>query len=86
MSTDSFLTSLFGLKGRVAVVTGGTGELCGAIAEGLASAGAEVVLVGRNADKARARLEKISAGGGTHGFTRLRRQARRSSKGCSAPC
>jgi NAD(P)-dependent dehydrogenase (short-subunit alcohol dehydrogenase family) len=59
---------LFGLKGRVAVVTGGTGELCGAIAEGLASAGAEVVLVGRNADKARARLEKISAGGGNAWF------------------
>jgi NAD(P)-dependent dehydrogenase (short-subunit alcohol dehydrogenase family) len=68
MNPDSFLSNLFGLKGRVAVVIGGTGELCGAIAEGLASAGAEVVLVGRNAEKAKARLEKIAAGGGRGWF------------------
>ncbi len=43
---------------------GGTGELCGAMAEGLAGAGAEVVLVGRNAEKAQARLDKIAAAGG----------------------
>jgi NAD(P)-dependent dehydrogenase (short-subunit alcohol dehydrogenase family) len=63
MRTDSYLENMFGLKGRVAVVIGGTGELCGAIAEGLAAAGAEVVLVGRNAEKAKARLERIAAGG-----------------------
>ena len=51
------------MSGRVAVVIGGTGELCGAIAEGLAAAGAEVVLVGRNADKAKARLERINKTG-----------------------
>src|SRR5271167_3536913 len=68
MNPESFLTDLFGLKGRVAVVTGGTGELCGAIAEGLASAGAEVVLVGRNAEKAKARLDKISEAGGNAWF------------------
>jgi len=54
----------FGLSGKVAVVIGGTGELCGAMAEGLAAAGAEVVLVGRNAEKAAPRLERIAAGGG----------------------
>jgi NAD(P)-dependent dehydrogenase (short-subunit alcohol dehydrogenase family) len=65
MSTSSaYLTSLFSLTGKVAVVTGGTGELCGAMAEGLASAGAEVVLVGRNEEKAQARLSKITAAGG----------------------
>ena len=42
---------LFSLKGRVAVVIGGTGELCGAMAEGFASAGATVALVGRDATK-----------------------------------
>jgi NAD(P)-dependent dehydrogenase (short-subunit alcohol dehydrogenase family) len=70
--TDSqpaeFLTSLFSLTGKVAVVIGGTGELCGAMAEGLAGAGAEVVLVGRNEDKAKARLLKIAAGGGDGWF------------------
>lgn len=65
MSTPSaYLTSLFSLSGKVAVVIGGTGELCGAMAEGLAGAGAEVVLVGRNEEKAKPRLERIAAGGG----------------------
>ncbi|HWA11137.1 MAG TPA: SDR family oxidoreductase [Opitutaceae bacterium] len=65
MSTPSaYLTSLFSLSGKVAVVIGGTGELCGAMAEGLAAAGAEVVLVGRNEEKAKPRLERIAAGGG----------------------
>jgi NAD(P)-dependent dehydrogenase (short-subunit alcohol dehydrogenase family) len=68
MNPDSFLGKLFGLSGRVAVIIGGTGELCGAIAEGFASAGAEVVLVGRNAEKARARLDKIAAAGGKAWF------------------
>ncbi|MEM7385878.1 MAG: SDR family oxidoreductase [Verrucomicrobiota bacterium] len=57
-------TSLFSLEGRTAVVIGGTGELCGKMAEGLASAGAEVVLVGRSESKAAARLGTIEAAGG----------------------
>lgn len=65
MSTPSdYLTSLYSLTGKVAVVTGGTGELCGAMAEGLAAAGAEVVVVGRNEEKAKPRLERIQAAGG----------------------
>jgi NAD(P)-dependent dehydrogenase (short-subunit alcohol dehydrogenase family) len=68
MKTESFLGGLFGLTGRVAVVIGGTGELCGAIAEGLASAGAEVVLVGRSAEKAAARLKRIADAGGRGWF------------------
>jgi len=68
MSANSFLGNLFGLTGRVAVVVGGTGELCGAMAEGLAAAGAEAVLVGRDAGKARVRLEKIAAAGGKAWF------------------
>ena len=64
----AYLTSLFSLDGKVAVVIGGTGELCGAMAEGLAAAGAEVVLVGRNQDKATAKLERIAAAGGRAWF------------------
>jgi len=65
MSTSpDFLNSLFSLRGKVAVVIGGTGELCGAMGEGLAAAGAEVVLVGRNEEKAKPRLERIRAAGG----------------------
>ena len=56
---------LFSLKGRTAVVIGGTGELCGAMAEGFASAGAHVILVGRDPAKADARLAKIKAAGGS---------------------
>ena len=59
---------LFSLRGKTAVVIGGTGELCGAMAEGLAGAGAETVLVGRSQEKANARLDKISAAGGNAYF------------------
>lgn len=62
--SSDYLTSLYSLTGKVAVVIGGTGELCGAMAEGLAGAGAEVVLVGRNEEKAKPRLERIAAAGG----------------------
>ena len=68
MNSETQLTKLFGLSGRVAVVIGGTGELCGAMAEGLAGAGAEVVIVGRNAEKAKTRLDKIAARGGKAWF------------------
>ena len=69
MSTSSsLLNSLFSLAGKVAVVIGGTGELCGAMAEGLAAAGAEIVLVGRNVEKARQRLDRIAAAGGKAWF------------------
>ena len=59
---------LFSLKGKTAVIVGGTGELCGAIAEGFAAAGAHVVLVGRDAAKAEARLARIKSSGGSGEF------------------
>ncbi len=61
---SEMLNDLFGLGGKVAVVIGGTGELCGAMAEGMAQAGAEVVLVGRSREKANARLQRIEDAGG----------------------
>lgn len=65
---SNFLHDLFSLDGKVAVVIGGTGELCGALAEGMAAAGAEVVLVGRSREKAEARLASITAAGGKGRF------------------
>ena len=67
----SFLDSLFSLEGQTAVIIGGTGELCGAMAEGLAAAGAEVVLAGRSQEKADARLAKIHAAGGKGYFVEV---------------
>ena len=60
----SSIFELFSLQEKTAVVIGGTGELCGAVAEGFASAGAEVVLVGRDAAKAEKRLDAIHSAGG----------------------
>ena len=64
MSQAEYLNDLFGLSGKVAVIIGGTGELCSTMAYGMAMAGAEVILVGRNESKATKRLEKIHADGG----------------------
>ena len=64
MQTASFLKEMFGLQGKVAVIVGGTGELCGVMAEGLARAGCEVVLVGRIREKAEKKLAKIAENGG----------------------
>ena len=50
------------------VVIGGTGELCGAMAEGFARAGAAVALVGRDEAKARKRLDSITKAGGKTEF------------------
>jgi NAD(P)-dependent dehydrogenase (short-subunit alcohol dehydrogenase family) len=61
---DSYLDNLFGLSGRTAVVVGGTGVLGGALAEGLARAGAFVVVAGRGADRGEARVDAIKAAGG----------------------
>jgi NAD(P)-dependent dehydrogenase (short-subunit alcohol dehydrogenase family) len=66
--SQTYLESLFSLAGKTAVVIGGTGELCGAMAEGLAAAGAKVVLVGRSQEKAKARIASIEAAGGVASF------------------
>lgn len=50
--SGEYYRGLFDLEGRVAVVIGGTGVLCGEMARGLLQAGARVVLVGRNKEKA----------------------------------
>ena len=56
-------SDLFALDGRVAVVTGGSGVLGGAMASGLASAGARVAVLGRRRDAAEARAAELRAAG-----------------------
>ncbi len=58
------MSTLFDLSGDVAVVLGGTGVLGGALAEGLAAAGARVAVLGRNAERGEARVAAIRAAGG----------------------
>jgi len=61
----NILDELFTLKDTVSIVTGGTGVLGGAMAHGLAQAGAKVGILGRRAEKAEAVVASIQAQGGT---------------------
>lgn len=65
MITAEALQTLFSLQGKVALVTGGTGVLGGAIAHGLAAAGARVAILGRRAEVAAEVSAAIQAAGGT---------------------
>jgi NAD(P)-dependent dehydrogenase (short-subunit alcohol dehydrogenase family) len=58
-------TNLFNLDGQTAVVIGGTGVLGGGMAMALASFGAKVAVVGRNAQRGAQRVAEIEAAGGT---------------------
>jgi len=68
MSAADFVNSLFGLSGQVTVVIGGTGVLGGALARGLGSAGASIVVAGRGADRGEACVRHIEAAGGRAAF------------------
>jgi len=56
--------NLFDLSDDVAVVIGATGVLGGGLAEALASAGAKVVIAGRNAARGNERVQAITEAGG----------------------
>ena len=62
--------SLFDLSDEVAVVIGATGVLGGAMASGLAGAGARVAVLGRNEARGKARVDAIRKQGGTAAFFR----------------
>ena len=64
----SYLDNLFDLNGKVAVVIGGTGELCGHMAIGLAKAGVTVAIAGRDQTKADDKIATIEAAGGSAYF------------------
>jgi NAD(P)-dependent dehydrogenase (short-subunit alcohol dehydrogenase family) len=59
-----FLSELFSLHGRVAVVTGGSSGIGGAMAAALAQAGAAVVLIARDASRLESAVAAIRAAGG----------------------
>ena len=54
---------MFSLDGKVAIVTGGNGGIGLGMAAGLAEAGAQVVIVGRNTDKSRQAAQTLVAKG-----------------------
>jgi NAD(P)-dependent dehydrogenase (short-subunit alcohol dehydrogenase family) len=58
------MDELFGLTGRVAVVTGGSGVLGSAMARGLARAGASVAVLARSAERVDGVVEQIEGDGG----------------------
>ncbi len=60
---NSFLDALFCLDGRVALVTGGSSGIGGAMAGALARAGARVVLLARGRDALAAAAERLAADG-----------------------
>lgn len=60
--------NLFNLSEDVAVVIGATGALGGALADGLAAAGARVAVLGRNAERGAERVKAIQAQGGHAAF------------------
>src|SRR3954451_21838520 len=60
--------NLFDLNGRVAIVTGGNGGIGLGMAEGIAAAGAMVVLAGRNTAKGAAAVKQIKGAGGKAEF------------------
>ena len=62
---DDYLSRMFGLSGRRAVVTGATSGLGAAMASALAGAGAEVVVGGRDAARAERVVAAIREQGGS---------------------
>ncbi len=61
---EAFLKSLFGLDGKVAVVTGGGGALCGTLSRALASAGAQVAVLDLSPEAAGATAGDVRDRGG----------------------
>ncbi|MCB0091259.1 MAG: SDR family oxidoreductase [Caldilineaceae bacterium] len=59
-----YVSSAFSVQDKVAIVTGSTGVLGGAMAHGLARAGAKVVIVGRRIERAEEVAQAIGRAGG----------------------
>jgi len=59
----NYTDNLFSLKGKVAVVIGGGGVLGGAMAEGLARAGADIAIIDPQCDKAKKQIDSLKETG-----------------------
>jgi NAD(P)-dependent dehydrogenase (short-subunit alcohol dehydrogenase family) len=68
---SDYLQKLFGFGDRVAVVIGGTGVLGGELCNGLAQAGATVVVAGRSAERGNERVAAIANLGGKATFAEV---------------
>ncbi len=70
MSMDkNFVNNLFDVKGKVALITGGTGALGKAVAKGYGLAGMKVMITGRSEDKNKATCEELAKEGIDCGYT-----------------
>ncbi|RYB93900.1 SDR family oxidoreductase [Nocardioides oleivorans] len=65
MTSSAYLSDLFSLEGRTAVVTGGSSGIGRAIASALAGAGARVVVVARREDELAETVEELTGAGRT---------------------
>jgi NAD(P)-dependent dehydrogenase (short-subunit alcohol dehydrogenase family) len=77
---SDFLNKLFGFDGQVSVVIGGTGVLGGELCNGLAQAGATVVVAGRSEERGEARVAEIEKLGGKATFAEVHAGDRESVK------
>ncbi|MGW1166595.1 SDR family NAD(P)-dependent oxidoreductase [Streptomyces sp. NPDC002550] len=68
MTSQAYLSELFSLDGRVAVVTGGSSGIGRAIAGALARAGASVVVVARTKEQLEETVGELTAKGGRAGW------------------
>jgi len=64
-SMKSDVLKRFDLSGKIVAITGGGGELCGAIAEALGAMGVKVAVLDINLEKAEARCLAVTQFGGT---------------------
>ena len=63
------MKNLFDIKGKIALITGSTGELGGTYARGLAQHGATVILNGRNEEKLDKKVQELRKEGfNAHGY------------------
>jgi len=61
---SSYINQLFGLAGKTAIITGGTGILGGEMAKALAECGVKVAILGRSKENADKVVSEIKASGG----------------------
>jgi len=65
---SEYLTKMFGLEGKTAVVIGGAGVLGGALCRGLAAAGAHVVVSDLTEEGCKARVDELVGLGGSASY------------------